>query len=110
MIEGSEGGESSSRYCERYPPALCEALLDGNRFQPDPIKQWNLFFLKKCEKCKSKKQQKSQIQKQKKSKKCKKNMQKMQKKQQQKQKQRHKEHIKNKTSNLNLYLVSKANT
>ena len=48
VIEGSEGGESSSRYCERYPPALCEALLDGNRFQPDPIKQWNIFFLKKC--------------------------------------------------------------
>ena len=59
MIEGSEGGESSSRYCERYPPALCEALLDGNRFQPDPIKQWNMFFLKKCEKCKSKKQKKT---------------------------------------------------
>jgi len=44
-----------------------------HRFQQDPIKQWNIFFLKKCEKCKAKKQpEKKTNQKEKKHKKMKK--------------------------------------
>ena len=67
-------------------------------------------FLKKCEKCKLKKQpEKKANQKQKKAKKMQKK-QKMQTNAQKIQKQRQKEHIRSKTSNLNLYLVAKANT
>ena len=60
-------------------------------------------------KCKPKKQpeKKKQIKKQKK---CKKNAKNAKKKQNKIQKQRQKEHIRSKTSNLNLYLVAKANT
>ena len=68
-------------------------------------------FLKKCEKCKLKKQpeKKKQIKSKKKQKKMQKK-QKMQTNAQKIQKQRQKEHIRSKTSNLNLYLVAKANT
>ena len=53
---------------------------------------------------------KKQPEKKKQIKKNAKKMQKMQKKQNKRQKQRQKEHIRSKTSNLNLYLVAKANT
>ena len=61
---------------------------------------------KNVKKCKKKKQPEKKQKTNQKAKKCKKNK----KKQNKIQKQRQKEHIRSKTSNLNLYLVAKANT
>ena len=51
-------------------PLHSQGLRYVHRFQPDPIKQWNMFFLKKCKKTVKQKsnQTKKQIKKQKKSK------------------------------------------
>ena len=65
-----------------------EVLCYGTHFQPDPIKQWNIFFLKKCEKCRTKKQPK--IKSKSKSKKKAKKMQKKAKTMQQKCKKKEK--------------------
>ena len=90
-----------------------KSVLDYvHRFRPDPIKQLNIFSSKNVKKCKPKKQpeKKKTNQKAKKSKIMQKKCKKCKKKKKSKKKQRQKEHIKSKTSNLNLYLVAKANT
>ena len=61
-------------------------------------------------KCKPKKQPEKQKKANQKAKKMRKMQKKCKKKQNKIQKQRQKEHIRSKTSNLNLYLVAKANT
>ena len=69
-----------------------------------------ICFLKKCEKCKPKKQPGKKNKTNQKAKKNKKKCKNSKKMHQKKQKQRQKEHIRSKTSNLNLYLVAKANS
>ena len=101
-------------YLELYTPKGCIQYTYVHRFQPDPIKQLHIFSSKNVKKCKPKKQpgKKNKSTSKKKTKKMQKKTKKTKKKKQKKnkkQKQRQKEHIKRKTSNLNLYLVAKAN-